>query len=150
MLFYNDEGTEVGGLVYAGERGEDGTPTSGGALSFDAYEQDQIVQVIGVREGDRQYSGVLVNDRPLEPMDFDAMQSIIEADDPDEVAHIAERANLGGASRGFFGRASDKSSQVALRDGEGRLRLIMQVSEDGEANIRFLDEEGATVRTIAP
>src|SRR5690554_2237171 len=48
MLFYNDEETELGGLVFAGGQDEDGVIRSGGSLTFDRYEQDQIVQLLGL------------------------------------------------------------------------------------------------------
>ncbi|PXA05828.1 hypothetical protein DD898_12855, partial [Staphylococcus pseudintermedius] len=41
MLFYNNEGTEQGGLIFAGKQGADGNVSSGLSLSFDRYEQDQ-------------------------------------------------------------------------------------------------------------
>ena len=149
MLFYNDEGTEVGGLVYAGETKADGTRSSGGSLTFDAYEQDQIVQVVGVREGDRQYSGVFVNDRPSQSMNFALMDRIARETDPaKQEALIAQVPKDGGAPRGFFGRWHDGDAAVTLRDGEGRARLEMRVSEAGEARIVFLDAEGEVVRTI--
>lgn len=150
MLFYNDEGTEVGGLIFAGERKEDGTPTSGGALSFDAYEQDQIVQLIGVKEGDMQYSGVIVSDRPSDPIDFAQTDRLARETDPAKRREMA--ANLagdGGALRGFFGRASNGDSILALRDGEGKERLRIHVTKAGEAEIVFLDEGGKAVRTLS-
>jgi hypothetical protein len=42
MLFFNDEGTENGGLIFGGSKDKDGKVTSYGHLSFDQYEQDQI------------------------------------------------------------------------------------------------------------
>jgi hypothetical protein len=35
MIFFNDEGTENGGLIFGGEKGADGTERSSGHLSFD-------------------------------------------------------------------------------------------------------------------
>lgn len=40
MLFYNDEGTEQGGLVFAGAKNKGGY-SSGLSLTFDRYNQDQ-------------------------------------------------------------------------------------------------------------
>ncbi|KLE36130.1 hypothetical protein AAW00_05460 [Aurantiacibacter luteus] len=150
MLFFNDEGSEVGGLVYAGERAADGTPSSGGALSFDAYEQDQIVQVIGVKDGERQLSGMAVNDRPMAPMDFGLLASLPADASEEEAARVLAAANAQNTRRGFFGRTWDGTSLVELRDGEGRKRLDMRVTPGGEAAIRFYDETGTVTRTLEP
>src|SRR5580698_1055176 len=42
MLFFNDEGTENGGLIFGGEKDKQGNASSYGHLSFDRYEQDQV------------------------------------------------------------------------------------------------------------
>ncbi len=64
MLFYNNEGTENGGLVFGGHRNEKGEIVdSGGSLSFDKYGQgSQIVQLAGVDDKDNQFAGLAVND----------------------------------------------------------------------------------------
>ena len=45
VLFFNDEGTENGGLTWGGSKGADGTVTSSGHLSFDQYNQDQDLTI---------------------------------------------------------------------------------------------------------
>src|SRR5688500_6120406 len=42
MIFFNDEGTENGGLVFGGRKSADGKVSGGGHLSFDQFEQDQV------------------------------------------------------------------------------------------------------------
>lgn len=65
MLFYNDEGTENGGLVFGGHRNEKGEIVdSGVSLSFDKYGQGrQIVQLAGVDDKDNRFAGLAVNDQ---------------------------------------------------------------------------------------
>ena len=49
MLFYNEEGSENGGLIFGGRRNSKGEVVdSGGSLSFDKYDANQIVQLAGV------------------------------------------------------------------------------------------------------
>lgn len=149
MLFYNDEGTELGGLVYTGMKTENGV-ISGGSLTFDRYEQDQIIQLIGAEQGDTVFAGLYVNDRPEQPMDFDAIEQWRTAEPGPEKDALLEKTNMmGGAQRAFFGRAPDKSSQVVLRDAEGRQRLVMKVAETGAPEISFYDEDGNIVKRIA-
>ena len=44
LLFYNDEGTEAGGLTFSG-RAEELGYTSSGSLTFDQFNQDQVVGI---------------------------------------------------------------------------------------------------------
>lgn len=64
MLFYNDEGSENGGLIFGGRRNEKGEVVdSGGSLSFDKYEGKQIVQFAGVDDKTDRLAGFAVNDQ---------------------------------------------------------------------------------------
>ena len=64
MIFYNDEGTENGGLIFGGHRNQKGEIVdSGVSLSFDKYGQPgQIVQLAGVDDKDNKFSGLAIND----------------------------------------------------------------------------------------
>src|SRR5205085_1508510 len=45
VIFYNDEGSENGGLIFGGRRNKEGKVVdSGGSLTFDRYEANQIIQ----------------------------------------------------------------------------------------------------------
>ncbi|HXC96216.1 MAG TPA: hypothetical protein VNU92_10975 [Edaphobacter sp.] len=64
MLFFNDEGTENGGLIFGGHRNARGEVVdSGGSLSFDKYGATQIVQLVGVDDKDNRFAGLAVNDQ---------------------------------------------------------------------------------------
>jgi hypothetical protein len=63
MIFYNDEGSENGGLIFGGHsnpRGE--VIDSGGSLSFDKYGANQIVQLAGVDDREDRFAGLAVSD----------------------------------------------------------------------------------------
>jgi hypothetical protein len=63
MLFYDDEGSENGGLIFGGRKNEKGEVVdSGGSLSFDKYGAGQIVQLAGVDDKDNKFAGLAVND----------------------------------------------------------------------------------------
>lgn len=148
VLFFNDEGTENGGLIFAGKEAG-GKASSGGSLTFDRYHQDQVVQLFGFEEGEERSAGIKVNDQPEGRLDFPAVDRVRSL--PESQQEAAYRAaNVGGTQRLFAGRAVDKSSQVVLRDGQGRKRLVMRVAEDGAASIDFLDQAGKVQRTVRP
>jgi hypothetical protein len=149
MLFFNDEGTENGGLIFGG-REANGRRSSIGSLTFDRYEQDQVVQVVGSQEGPDKSAGLLVNDQPEALMAYAALIQT-EHLPPDQRRAELIKAHFGGTkNRLFVGRAEDGASQVALKDASGRNRLILAVMPDGTASIRFLDEAGKVVRTVQP
>lgn len=61
MLFYNDEGTENGGLIFGGRKNDKGEIVdSGGSLSFDKYGAGQILQLAGVDDKDHKFAGLAV------------------------------------------------------------------------------------------
>jgi hypothetical protein len=62
MLFYNDEGTENGGLIFGGKKNEKGeVVSSGGSLSFDKYGAGQILELAGVDDKDNRFAGLAVS-----------------------------------------------------------------------------------------
>jgi hypothetical protein len=69
---------------------------------------------------------------------------------PDGAAKTAaaNAAYFVGAPRAFLGRETDKSSNLVLRDAQGRKRLVLSVAEDGKSQIRFLYDAGRVTRVI--
>lgn len=124
MLFYNDDESETGGLIFGGRRDADGNIVdSGGSLSFDKYEANQVVQLLGVDDSENRFAGLVVTD------------SVTGSE-------VYRRL--------WAGRTDDGATRVALMDGKGRRRLVLEVLEDGMPSVTFLDEDGSVVRRIAP
>lgn len=71
MIFLNDGGIENGGLVFDGGIKE-GKPTNGGSLTFDRYMQDQTLQLISTENGLDRRVGMVITDRPDQPLDVAA------------------------------------------------------------------------------
>lgn len=64
MLFYNDEGSENGGLIFGGRKNEKGEIVdSGGSLSFDKYGANQVVQLAGVDDKTARFAGLAISDQ---------------------------------------------------------------------------------------
>jgi hypothetical protein len=150
MIFFNDEGTENGGLVFGGKKA-DGHVSSGGHLSFDQYEQDQVATLEQTEEDGQRVSGLSIDDRPDAAMDFAGLSALEEEkDSPAKTAKLEamEKAGAFGAPRLFIGKRANKDALLNLKDAEGRTRLTLAVTASGEASIRFLDANGKTVKTI--
>lgn len=148
MLFMNEEGTEVGGLIFGG-KDQDGVRSSGGSLTFDGYEQDQTVQLMGSQRGQRRVSGLVVTDRPEEPIDYAVLERL-EGLSPEAQQAAMVSANMGGSQRAFLGRQGSGASELVLRDAGGKARLVLSVAADGAARIAFMDEAGRTTRVVTP
>src|SRR6267378_4411390 len=109
MLSYNDEGSENGGLIFGGRRNAKGEVVdSGGSLSFDRYEANQIVQLIGVHDKEDQFAGLIVSD---------------------------SAPGGSGNRRIWVGRAEDGAATVTLMDAQGKKRLLLQVGKDGTPSL---------------
>ena len=147
MIFFNSEGTENGGLIFDGKQSSDGTRQSSGSLTFDRYEQDQIVQLMQSEDGQTRSGGIVVNDQPEQTMDWAALDRARSLQGAAQLAAF-KAAHAGGTQRAFLGRAEDKSSELVLRDEAGRKRLILHVSAAGDASIAFLDASGKITRRL--
>ena len=152
IIFLNEEGSENGGLTFSGKK-EDGKARSGGHLSFDQYEQDQVIQLTQNENNGRRWAAMIVSDRPDTPLDFDLAQKISAMPaGPERDAAIKKIQEEGtfGRQRLYVGKTRDKESAVMLNDGMGRPRILMRVTADGAAKIEFMDEKGGVVRSITP
>lgn len=146
MLFMNDEGTETGGLIFGGRK-HDGTVASGVHLSFDQYEQDQVIELTQGQEGGQRRAMLMFSDKPDMPIPWHLDQNT-----PEGKAEIERMKKAGGFGhqRLSIGRARDRASSVLLSDDKGRPRLHLNVTAEGTASITFLDENGKPVRTLTP
>lgn len=153
LVFYNDEGTENGGLVFGGKTDADGKVSAGGHLSFDQYEQDQVIQLTQSESDGRRWAAMIVSDRPDAPLDFDLMDRIASLPEGAAKTSLIEqtRASGGfGAERLFAGKTGDRSSAITLNDAMGHPRIRLKVTAEGEAAIEFLNEHGTVTRAINP
>ena len=148
LIFFNDEGTENGGLIFGG-RSIDGKATSVGSLTFDRYEQDQVTQLLGSEEGGQRQAGLVIADRPEARMDFDTVARLARGPAADRTPAAYAAANIGVKQRVFVGRDTDRASKLVLRDGAGHARLVLRVDEAGAARIDFLDEFGRVTKSVA-
>jgi hypothetical protein len=152
ILFFNDEGTENGGFGFGGARDKDGKVESNGNLSFDQYEQDQVVHLFQTERNGRRAAGLQINDRPDAPLDIPLLSGIESMPDgPEKQAKIKALidAGAGGHPRLFVGKA-DKASVLSLKDAKGKDRLMLKVDADGTTAIQFLDETGKVVKSVSP
>lgn len=140
-MFFNDEATETGGLIFAGASSTDSTD-SGVHLSFDNYEQDQVVVLSSSDEGPEQRVAQLeFVDRP----DWSFVELVqVETTDRRAVDDFFKHRPQG-VKRMRLAREPDGSVGLTLRDTVGRPRIVLRVPADDDPSIEVLDAEGSTV-----
>jgi hypothetical protein len=150
LLFVNDEGTECGGLGFAGRRSDEG-PVQWGYFTFDDYEQNECFRLGYGREGRQTTKFLEFSDQPewslvdmveeLEGLDDDAAREVQE--------RYFGRTDGLGRSRLRLAREDDGSVRLVLRDARGQDRLRFVVPADGEPVLEILDADGVP-RSLLP
>lgn len=156
IIFFNDEGTENGGLGFSGGREPDGTFRAGAQLAFDQFDQDQVLFLQYNDNNGQRRMGLTVADRAdVSIYDFVLRRDSINkmADGPAKTAALAKLVEpVNGvplaAQRVYVGRDASKAAIVNLSDRFGRARLRLLVDSMGVARIEFLDETGRVVQRI--
>jgi hypothetical protein len=155
IIFYNDDGTEAGGIGVRGHRLPNG-PSAHGGLSFDRFEQEDVVMLDYDEEGGHHSQGLKVADRSNTPLrEILASLAPIERM-KDGAAKRAATAqwqsrygpHAGGAVRVFVGRDTSGNAALDLRDAGGKTRLRLTVDSLGSPRIEFVDSGGKVTRTI--
>ena len=158
LIWFNDEGTENGGMTFTGSRGADGKYRASTHMSFDQFDQDQVLNLDYTDDQRGRLTGFTINDR-ADVNIFDLVKqqdSIMKIEDT--VARNSALRDLMAprngvplsAARAFFGKDRAKSAAVVLSDPSGRPRLRLLVDSLGAARIEFLDETGKVTRTVGP
>lgn len=144
MLFFNDEGTENGGLIFGGKKDKDGKVESWGHLSFDQYEGDQVMTIDAGEEEGKRRSTLQVIDEPDIPINqiTDALQ-LPEAQRKVRLEDLFTKNKA--SKRIFLGRDIDRSAALQLKDAQGRDRIVLKVAADGTPSLQFLDERGKVI-----
>jgi hypothetical protein len=154
MIFFNDEGEENGGFIYSGRKVNDSIRAAM-SLTFDQYDQDQVIALQYIDEGGLRRQGLSINDYPRSPTLEQYAITRIMPEGPEKKAaqarldSIINAAGGYGRNRAYFGRDRKASSILELSDAKGHARLRLSVDSTGHAQIVFLDSAGKGVKTIA-
>ena len=157
IIFFNDEGTENGGLTLNGSRQPDGRYRASTHMSFDQFDQDQIVVLNYSDDNGNRQAGLTFSDRA----DRSIIDIVNERDSimklPDgpaktealrQFSQPVRNGVVQAAPRVFIGRDRTKSSILRLSDPMGRPRAILRVDSLGAARLEFLDDSGRVTTRI--
>jgi hypothetical protein len=150
IIFFNDEGTENGGMTFSGSRDSLGRYNATSSWSFDQFDQDQVLTMQYIDQNGRRRTGITVGDRA----EANIYEWVLRRDSINAIADTAARraatekllAPVNGvplyANRLYAGRDAAKNAVVNLFDPMGRIRLRMRVDSLGRASVDFLDDSG--------
>lgn len=152
MLFFNDEGDEVGGLTYSAQASE-GERRASAQIAFDQYKQDQTIALSYSESNGRRMAGLQVWDRSDTPLTelirrLNAANALQDPVEREKAIKAARAAAPPGPRRVFVGKNTEREATVSLADARGRPRLRLTVTAEGEASIEFLDADGKVVNRL--
>jgi hypothetical protein len=152
LIFFNDEGDEVGGLTVTGQE-RDGVRRANALLAFDQIKQDQTIALSYNEANGQRSTGLTVWDRPevrlSELIDkLNVAQKIADAAARDQAIKQARASMPPSPRRVFVGKETDRSAAIMLADADGHPRLRLRVEAAGQASIEFLDRDGKVTQRI--
>ena len=154
MLFMSEEGTEQGGFIWGASQLPDGTIQNHGHLSLDQYEENQIFAIDAGQEGNDKFSHITMTDQGDYPIEEKrkANEEIdkLPLDKQDAAWDKFFASHRHDVQRLALGRSPDGSVGLKLRDGEGRVRIVLVVQADGKPVLQFLNDQGALIKEFAP
>jgi hypothetical protein len=150
MLFFNDEGDEVGGLTYTGTAAG-GRGRANAGIMFDQLKQDQTIGITYNESNGQRSAGLQVWDRS-DTVRLSELIAKLNAANKLPAGAERDKANADiramappGPRRLFVGKTQDKAATVVLADANGKPRLTLTVDATGNPRIEFLDEAGKVV-----
>ncbi|HZY36061.1 MAG TPA: hypothetical protein VFE53_05405 [Mucilaginibacter sp.] len=158
MVFFNEQGDEVGGLIYAGIKKDSVNYSSVAHLSFDQWKQNQVLALDYNDNGKSRFAGLRVWDRPANvQMDkqLDLLQLMVASKtDNHKVDSIrkllvdAQNKGENGVERLFIG-SRDQVAQIQLKDKNGVVKARLYVDNaTNEAKLEFYNEKGEVTGTF--
>ena len=152
MIFFNEQGDEVGGLIFNGIPRDSGRYSAVGHLSLDQWKQNQVVAMQYLDNGRTRRAGIRVWDRPTDvSMDAQLDRLLATQGATGAARDSLRRESADAAARGesgverLFVGSQDRTAQLLLRDTRGRVRARLAIDSLDVAQLQFLDEAGRVV-----
>ncbi|MEO8236351.1 MAG: hypothetical protein ABI549_13110, partial [Flavobacterium sp.] len=152
LIFFNDELTECGGLVFTGRKDpKTGGYFASGHFSFDQYDQNQVLYLQYLDDNGSKKTGLFIDDWHKEPNFAEFRKKYKEAEKiPDESERkkrleemkFPKNSEPAFANRVFIGKDYNKDAVLNLSDIKGKVRLQMKVDSLGNGQILFFNEDG--------
>lgn len=147
LIFFNDEDTENGGLVFMGGKDSSGKYFATGHFSFDQYNQNQVLYLTYSDNNGEQNTGLHIDDsqtpQPYWEWRAEYKKAQLLQDGPEKEALLKKmmESTIGQkaiAKRVFVGKDENKTAMLTLADRMGSLRLQLLVDSNGIEKLIFL------------
>lgn len=155
IIFFNEKGDEVGGLIFNSNELPDGRKYGGGHLSFDRYNDNQVVN-LEYKENIHGLvkSGISVLDRTgngsfgrnldlLHEYKYDSISDIRKEQIVSELNALKKSGDLG-VERIFMG-SENEISKLVMKDKLGRIRVMLYIDSTNVAKLQFFNEYGKII-----
>jgi len=151
LMFFNEKGDELGGLVFDGNTGKG----QGGSLTFDKFRGDQTIQFIHEEDANANYfAGLKMNDQNIPLNDLINKQKEIAKlptkEAQDSAYQELREQGLLMTERLRIGKDYDKASIIKMKDAKGKVRIELKVEASGNSKLNFLDEAGTVIYSVPP
>jgi hypothetical protein len=156
MIFFNESGDEMGGLVFNSFKWPDGRVSGIGHLSFDRFNDNQVIALEYNENKNGVRSGLTFYDRTGNGSFKKSLDLVEEANlkttSPERLKEINSTfkemsgKNELGSQRLFIGSRNEKA-QLELKDKKGNVRGRFYVDDNGEAKLEFLNAQGEVIST---
>lgn len=152
IIFFNNEGTESGGLAHTGKETAQGYEAES-IFTFDQFNNDQILYMHYMDDGKTRNAGFHVMDRPVKPNIIDYVQ-LMQATGEEKARiekEIQEAHDRGeGPSERVFLGSVDRTAILTLKDTLGRRRIRLYVDKDNVARMEFRNEKDEVIYSLPP
>jgi len=154
MIFFNEEGDEMGGLVFNSFKMPNGRTAGIGHLSFDRFKDNQVINLEYSENKNGVKSGLTFYDRPGDgsfPRSLDLMNDYYfnEIDkerkkEIEDTLKIMRKTHAFGSDRLFIG-SDNEVPQVTMKDVFGNERIKLFIDSSNVAKLQFCDEKGIVI-----
>ncbi|PJB19081.1 MAG: hypothetical protein CO117_05785 [Flavobacteriaceae bacterium CG_4_9_14_3_um_filter_33_16] len=154
MIFFNEEGDEMGGLVFNSFKMPNGRTAGIGHLSFDRFKDNQVINLEYSENKNGVKSGLTFYDRPGDgsfPRSLDLMNDYYfnEIDkerkkEIEDTLKIMRKTHAFGSDRLFIG-SDNEVPQVTMKDVFGNERIKLFIDSSNVAKLQFFDEKGIVI-----
>ena len=154
MIFFNEDGDEMGGLVFNSFRQKNGRIAGIGHLSLDRFRDNQVISLQHNENRRGVKTGLTFYDRPGNGNFKKSLDLLEEARSksttPKRLDEIKKtfgewsKTKALGRERVFIG-SKNEIPQLVLKDDMGKTRFKVYVDEKNEARLQFLNDSGKVI-----
>ncbi|NAS31095.1 hypothetical protein GTQ40_08950 [Flavobacteriaceae bacterium R38] len=160
MIFFNEDGDEMGGLVFNSFKLPNGRTAGIGHLSFDRFNDNQVINLEYKENRAGVKTGITFYDRPgngnfkksLDMIDQINFDKSLTKEERSEIASKFKEMSKNkafGVQRVFLG-SENEVSKLLLKDKLGKERIRLFVDSLNVAKLQFLNEKGDVVDEYPP